>query len=1099
MRAAWNNPPAFPEPGSKPLDFTSEQLQAIDTGRLGEDACIVAGPGSGKTTVLVERYRQLVAQGVEPSEILAITFTEKAAANMRDRLAREFAQSPELLRKLERAYVSTIHGFCSRLLKENATVAGIDPEFTILDEQLAVLEQARCLRDALDEVVMEDPAAIHTLMSVTGGADLEAQLPGIYDALRAAGMRPDELRMPAPANPSSFEGVIAAARQYIAGFAGVMTPAQSNARDRAREWLERALGARTPHDQLALLQKFKSAFNLQVKTPAKGQIEQAREEAEDIVSYLLDQAHQPSKELLIRIIERFDDLYRSRKTARAALDFNDLEFFSVRLLEENSAIRAHVNQQFRLVMIDEFQDTSAQQARLVNLVRAPGRFYAVGDLNQSIYSFRHASPQVFEDYRSSVLNTSGHSAELIENWRSREPVLLATKLILKDAPGIAERDLIPARTLPPRHDSCIEVLVFERNEEEDDYALEAAWVTHRILELHRTLRIGEQSRPALFSDFAVLVRNTGVLAAFTEAFERAGIDYNLNRRSGFLETREARDLLHLLRMIHNPRDEASTLVVLRSDLAGISDEGLLRLKNPNRNFGDGLIQFEALQLSPEDLQRMRRFTSAWSRWRAAVPYISLDRLLLRALDEMGVVWDAQTARGTNIEKFLAIARAYCDMTLVEFLTHVDAMRKADPRETEAPIDETRDAVQIMTAHAAKGLEFPVVILAAMDKGVDGSRQSVLNFTPEHGLGVKWSLAAGQEPSSGFVHTLNKDKLKITEEREANRLLYVAMTRAQEHLILTWTQDKKGPANWAKTVNAALGLSSNTLSIEPESKTYTAPNQRSFDVRCIHTAELPPPSLTTFHARGVAESEVLAKPLPTGQFDSNTTATALATFASCPRKYYLSGFLGWSGLGLRSNVTNNVPATSVRASDIGSQVHQLLAGLPVESPDLEAMRLARVFEQSALGKKAFRNARREMEWDFVFALDPLIVRGTIDLWFEDAQGITLVDYKTDSVTPEQAIDRARDHALQLQVYALALEKASGKPPQRAWLHFLRPDVVVPVPIESARDTVATVARQFMHAQQSIQFPLVVGPHCRRCEFYRGLCPARESGPHTNAVS
>ena len=281
----------------------------------------------------------------------------------------------------------------------------------------------------------------------------------------------------------------------------------------------------------------------------------------------------------------------------------------------------------------------------------PGRFYAVGDLNQSIYSFRHASPQVFEEYRESVIASRAHAEELVENWRSREPVLLATQLIVHQATGIAQRDLVPARQLPARNHPCIEVLVLERKEDEDDYALEAAWVVQRILELQRTLRIGEDERPARFSDFAILVRNTGVLDPYLDAFQRANIDYNLNRRSGFFETREARDLLHLLRMIHNPRDEISTLAVLRSDFAGISEEGLLILKHPKRNFGDAFVAFSAsgsgLDLHPDDAQRLRRFLDAFAKWRAAATRIALDRLVLRALDDMGVVWDARSTRGAE--------------------------------------------------------------------------------------------------------------------------------------------------------------------------------------------------------------------------------------------------------------------------------------------------------------------------------------------------------------------------------------------------------------------------------------------------------------------
>jgi ATP-dependent exoDNAse (exonuclease V) beta subunit len=367
------------------------------------------------------------------------------------------------------------------------------------------------------------------------------------------------------------------------------------------------------------------------------------------------------------------------------------------------------------------------------------------------------------------------------------------------------------------------------------------------------------------------------------------------------------------------------------------------------------------------------------------------------------------------------------------------------------------------------------------------RSPVLNFTPQHGLGVKWALSDKHETCSGLVHSLNKKKNNLTEEGEANRLLYVALTRAQEHLILSWSQKEKEPKNWAKTVIQALDLSGAPIAADPAVKNYQAPNGRSFELRFIRTDAPPPPFLTAEGSRTASDAEALARPPLTDQLEPNTTATALSQFAACPRKYFLSSYLGWDGTVLRPRPAANPHATSARASDIGTQVHGLLAGNPPAAPDLEALRLAQVFENSPLGKRTYKSQHTETEWDFVFALHPLILRGTIDLWFEERHGLTLVDYKTDSVTPESAAERAADYTLQLQVYALALEKATGKLPVQAWLHFLRPDVALPVRTEGAAEAVGSVARAFVQAQESREFPLNPGAHCRRCEFFRNLCP------------
>jgi ATP-dependent exoDNAse (exonuclease V) beta subunit len=1056
--------------------FTREQEEAIDIARLGEDACIVAGPGSGKTTVLVERYRRLVESGIDPSEIVAITFTEKAAANMREKLSEAFKDSPETLRKLDKAHVSTIHAFCSRVLRDYATSAGVDPEFTILDEQIAAIEQARALRETLDELTIENRAGMSSLLDATAGADFEDLVPKVYDAIRAAGVRPEALRsMPVPPRPP-LEPLLESAERYDRGFPARPNLPQREARDVAKESIERIRSARNDSDLLLALTRAK--FNKAPTNSAKQEIDGMREAIEGLKSWLREAQFQAERDLLIEAIERFDARYRARKIELAALDFNDLELFTVRLLEENPAVRRQINQQYRQVMIDEFQDTSAQQARLVELVRGPDRFYAVGDLNQSIYGFRHASPDVFKGYHAAVKERNGHTAELAENRRSRPAILRAAQLIMNEAPGITERDLIPAKAFEERDHPAVEVMFFDRSEDEDDYALEAEWVASRIQELLITL-------PARLSDIAILVRNSTVLDVYLEALRKVGIEYNLNRRTGFLETREARDLMHLLRMIENPRDEVSTFAVLRSGFAGISDEGLLRMKSQATSFGRALATPESVQLDDEDRARFDRFAAAFKGWRDASGYLPVDRLLLRALDEMGVVWNPLTLAGANIEKFLTIARGRANQTLTEFAAYLEAMRKTDPREQDSPIDETRNAIQIMTAHAAKGLEFPVLFLVAMDKGTRGMESSVLNFTPAHGLGIRWS-----EP--GIVHRLNQARLEVTELEESNRLLYVALTRAEDHLILCWSQKAgKPPKNWAKRVYEALHLDEAPASDQPVIRTYESPKGLPFEVRIIHTASLPTASGISRAANDAGDALVLEPPILSGQFDPNVTASGLSQFASCPRKYYLSSFLGWDGDLVRRRSFAAGSGEARDAAQIGIEVHSMLAGVEVINPQMQSIALAGVFERSSFHKRLQKASHKQFEWDFVFGIGELIVRGTIDLWFEEPRGITVVDYKTDDVSAAEAAGRAEDYKVQLQVYGLALEAATGNPVREAWLHFLRPDIPIAAPLGNTAE-IAQLGADLIAAQERLDFPLNPGRHCKRCEFFRNICPARFNG-------
>jgi CRISPR/Cas system-associated exonuclease Cas4 (RecB family) len=185
-----------------------------------------------------------------------------------------------------------------------------------------------------------------------------------------------------------------------------------------------------------------------------------------------------------------------------------------------------------------------------------------------------------------------------------------------------------------------------------------------------------------------------------------------------------------------------------------------------------------------------------------------------------------------------------------------------------------------------------------------------------------------------------------------------------------------------------------------------------------------------------------------------------------------------------------------AGDFGSQVHALLAGVMVPNPDPEAERLAAVFRKSELGRRVEQATRVEREFDFLMAIEDLVVRGQVDLWFEEGGKLVLVDYKTDDVKAAEAPDRARDYVLQLRLYAMAVERVAGRAPDRAYLHFLRPDEVVEVDLApSLLDSPEQVVREFQEAQSKLEFPLNEGERCRRCSFFKDLCPAtltREKG-------
>lgn len=237
----------------------------------------------------------------------------------------------------------------------------------------------------------------------------------------------------------------------------------------------------------------------------------------------------------------------------------------------------------------------------------------------------------------------------------------------------------------------------------------------------------------------------------------------------------------------------------------------------------------------------------------------------------------------------------------------------------------------------------------------------------------------------------------------------------------------------------------------------------------------------------AEGALLLLPAHTEPQDADATVTALAKFANCPRAYYLGEHLGFEGR--PRGAAEMAEADALSAAEFGSQVHALLAGAALAEADPEAVRLAETFRQSPLGKRAARASRIEREFDFLMAVEGLVTRGQVDLWFEEGGELVLVDYKTDAVSAVEARRHAADYALQLRLYAMAVERVAGRPPDRAWLHFLRPNALVEVDLTpSLLEGPEAIVRDFADAWARLEFPLREGDRCHRCPFFRDLCPA-----------
>lgn len=969
------------------MTLSDPQRAAVE--RTNQDVCVVAGPGSGKTRVLIERFAWLVEfHHLDPSRILAITFTEKAATEIKERLIRRFENSPEHREAIERAWVSTIDGFCARLLQENAIAAGIAPDFSVLEQPAADRLARESVEQCLDELFLEHPEEMRRLLEALDLStddygrkpDLAASLLDVYESMRLTGV---EQLPPAHASPDVWPQ----ARHLANEILNDHSPGASHT-PKLREWAANFLLLPDPpvtrrHFELA------ASFDAHLNRIGKGRAHKAAKMLKEQIlpalqCQFIEAWNAGLMDLLREAVTRLDCTYRRKKRDRSALDFADLEEESIRLLESNYFLREATRNRFDQILMDELQDTNRLQWRLLNLIRTPDAFFAVGDINQSIYGFRHADPEVFEEYRRGLEASGAVIDDLRENHRSRQGILDAVSRVLDGHAGIEPRPLIAGKTFPPLTGPTVERLVGEGED------VEASLVAARIREL------GYE-----YKDIAILVRSLNALDPFTRALDRFDIPFVTTGGRTFLDAREIRDLIAFLSALVNPLDEISLVGVLRSPIVGLTDPEIFRIGKQGW----------------QDL-----FQSRFGHLRELAGFVSPDRLL-------PIQPDLTPRARANVDKLCSwLRREHRNRPrpLAEILDDIEFLVEA-----EAPPPDAGNVVRLMSIHAAKGLEFKVVFVSAMQRGSDSS-SPVIAFS--HAIGAKWRNPATGESQPDTVYAALRQAAKLREEAEENRLLYVAMTRAEDRLFLTYTKGKTARA-WQKLVESTV----------PAELTATSP------------VSAPPRG-----QKQDVEIQTIAPAQVTGQHDSTIAVTSIATFATCPRKYFLSKYLG---LGPRGT----------EAMSVGSEVHKILAG--GTSNLLEARELAARFPMPS------HPTRLEHEFDFMFALGDVVLRGQIDLWYEQDGELVLVDFKTDREEDPEA------YALQLHFYALALEKYIGRPPDRVVLFYLRSgrEVEVKRSAEKAFETL----QNLLTAQESMAFPLKEGSHCLRCEFYKGLCPAGKS--------
>jgi ATP-dependent helicase/nuclease subunit A len=1060
--------------------LTDEQEQAV--ARREGSLLLAAGAGSGKTSVLVERFVRAVREdGVAPGRILAITFTERAAGELRERVRTRLLElgEREAARDAEAAFVGTFHGFCARLLRIHPLQAGVEPGFQILEEGFADGLRALAFSDALAGFLGgERPQAVD-LVAAYGADPLRSMVLGAYAQLRSQGQ--SEPRLPSPRLQAP--------------------PAVAEPREPA------------PMDELGV------------------RAAQARE-------------------LIGELVDRFGTAYGQRKHVRAALDFDDLELNARDLLEQRAGVREAWAERFQLLMVDEFQDSNPRQLQVLAALDRDNLF-TVGDELQSIYGFRHADVSLFRE-RHAHLNKRGASLALTHNFRSRPAILAAVERIFAARIGERFAPLIPTRTPQTGEQPIVELLLtdkrgWERIPGDDELEgmpeatpwrqAEARLLAGRVAELIA-------SGQAQAGEIVVLLRALGDLPVYESALRHHGLR-TLAGVGGFWSHQQVGDLLAWLRALANPLDELALYSTLASPLVGVSSDGLALIARAasegrvgvwraiQRAFADTQRDGDEGELGdqgdgervrgatglrdalpPADRERVAAFRELFASERASAALHPISELLRRAIAATGynahvlsLSWGER--RLANVQKLVRLARRFEareGRDLRRFLDHVAHVEAAlGGREADAPVgDGEVDAVRLMSIHAAKGLEFPVVCVADLGRDPNLRAPDLLVDGAGGRVGLRLPELGNPEAASVLNYDELREERRGAQEEEEDRVLYVACTRAENRLLLSgsvaferWPALKPGvaPIAWlapalvsdASKLAASGALPTGGLTVdaggglvvrcifnassaaeearpvrasepvgEAMQRSVSAPTAPVSTVRAGVSAPTAP--VSTVRARVPAPTARLGMPVPMVRQgasapaplvdpDATMSYTSLAELERCGYRYYLERVLRLPEN--RAAARSGRDDGGIEARTRGTIVHVLLESVDFARPqppsvkDVEGVarqvganvgagereEIAALIAGALTAEPArrLRTARRaRSEHPFAFSLGPAhpgepLVTGVLDLIVEQPDGSSLiVDYKSDRLAGDEDLEQLvqRDYGFQRLLYALA---------------------------------------------------------------------------------
>jgi ATP-dependent exoDNAse (exonuclease V) beta subunit len=1059
--------------------------------------CVEAGAGTGKTTVLVDRIvHTLRVTDTDVRRIAVITFTEKAAAELAARLRRvledaareasdpaEARRLDEALRGLSHTHIETIHAFAASLLRERPVEAGLDPGFQVLDVLPARLEFEDAYREWLAAAMASDSPPAPLVEALNLGLSLERVREAAEQLHRHRELLPLRPYVRAEIDPESVLDSLAPHITELRRRAGCAIDEEDDAYAELQRMVAWYDDTCARHRGSALRRAL-----VMVGVPKHGRGHQRNwrrasdcrdaKQALDSIKAILDEAkdlmRQNAVADLVLWLQEFVNAYARRRRDAGLADFDDLLIWARDLVRDAPEVRIYFQSKYRRIFVDEFQDTDPLQAELIISLCAeeplpqdwrrarlrPGSLFVVGDPKQSIYRFRRADIAMYDDVKRHVFVDA--PVHIRQNFRSARPIIDWVNDVFAKLFDPAEGVQPPYVDLAFRPDYQVTHAVSTlrgapppvkgKRKIDEVRAFEAAKLASLIRaniasDSWRVRTPDGCDRPARYRDVVVLIPNRTKLDIYEEQFALSGVPYRHEGGRTFFIRQEVRESVALLRAIDDPSDGVAAIAALRSSAFGCSDDELLLHKHNGGSFDYTRLRSDAAGAVADALRTLREL--AEMRFMVPLPELVRAAIDRGRLVEFALLQPQGDQVAANLLKLIDQARTFSEASrrgLRGFVRWLKDNIDRQSDETDAAIsEETDDVVRIMTIHAAKGLEFPIVVFANMA----GERRDATTTVADHtaqALHIQLGRKNDGFRTPGFAAAIAGEQLHTSAEDV--RLLYVAATRARDRLVVSLIS--------AEDTDAA---NAEAKSLADRLRMAGAHRLADVDLDALPLPAGEPPiwrAAVDDSARQADVREIVA----TREAWQRERATLVERAGKPLRALTASALKQGDSDGDASRFAADA-VRRVRAAEFGTAVHALLERSLLNTGRLEALVDAIAYEnglhdrreemlavarralEADVLKRALSSPRVLLETPFTLALPDVegLAEGRIDAMFEEAGGLVIVDFKTDAITLRDVDDRAQSYRTQALVYAWSAHRATGLPVREVVFLFARPDPAV----------------------------------------------------------